>query len=91
MRETSESVHCAPCYPSSGGVPCIVLQRHRTAEVSWVTSRFLAIYDCLSFVRSILDIHSRPPRGEEDTPESRERREARRVIGNPRLDARLRT
>ncbi|KAK9893966.1 hypothetical protein P389DRAFT_147543 [Cystobasidium minutum MCA 4210] len=34
---------------------------------------------------------SRPPRGEEDTPESRERREARRVIGNPRLDARLRT
>lgn len=33
----------------------------------------------------------RPPRGEEDTPESRQRREARRVMGNPRLDRRLRT
>jgi hypothetical protein len=34
---------------------------------------------------------SRPPRGEEDTPESRQRREARRVMGTPRLDARFRT
>jgi len=33
---------------------------------------------------------SRPRRGEADTPEARERREARRVVGSPVLDARLR-
>jgi hypothetical protein len=56
----------------------------------------LAPRRCDRYFTTILNVliglwPNRPGRGEENTPEERARREARRAIGNASLDARLRT